>query len=321
MTVSNAFVAGINPKNFLTLTAEGLFSNFHMFTQNMELGEKDLFVVSDVNRKALQVIKRLGLPPSRCVLIRNEPIVVCPANYDPKVTTKFGKVVDVGRNFEDSTLAVPCPQTWPEESALVELPSSKAASRPILMNSNKLSFVRGELYSLRREIIHKFAIDLYGPRWDSGLFARIKTVIGELEIFIKSGLKVSTKALSLWWARHPNYLGLAENKLTTYREYRVAVALENSPDYMSEKLIDSLLAGCIPIYCGPSVADFGIPSDLVVSCRPTFADVSSGLAIAESMDYSSWSLKNREYLLDPATKNFWSPERIYTLIAKHVLSD
>ncbi len=212
------------------------------------------------------------------------------------------------------------PRTWPEESALVDLPSSKPASRPILMNSNKLSFVRGELYSLRREIIHNFAIDLYGPRWDSGLFARIKTVIGELEIFSKSGLKVSSKALIRWWARHPRYLGLAESKLTTYRQYRVAIALENSPDYMSEKLLDSLLAGCIPIYCGPSVAEFGIPTELVVSCGPTLADVSAGLAIAESMDYSSWSLKNREYLLDPATKNFWSPERIYTLVANHVLS-
>jgi hypothetical protein len=51
------------------------------------------------------------------------------------------------------------------------------------------------------------------------------------------------------------------------------------------------------------------------------ADVRAGLAIAEAMDYSRWSSKNREYLLDPDIKHFWSPERIYSLIANHVFAD
>jgi hypothetical protein len=321
MSAPIAYVAGINPKNFLTLTTHGQFLRFHTYCEKLTPGKDDFLLVCDVNQKALDLIERLEFPRRKCILIRNEPIVVCPANYDPKVTAKFGKIVDIGRVLPDSTLAVPCPQTWPEKQMLEELPSEKPASRPVLMNSNKLSFVKGELYSLRREIIHAHPIDLYGPRWDSTLMTRLRTLIGELVIFGKSGLNVSRESLRLWWARHPRYLGLADDKLATYRSHKIAIALENSPDYMSEKLIDALLAGCIPIYCGPDVSEFGIPSELVVSCRPTLADVRAGLAIAEAMDYSRWSSKNREYLLDPDIKHFWSPERIYSLIANHVFAD
>jgi hypothetical protein len=42
--------------------------------------------------------------------------------------------------------------------------------------------------------------------------------------------------------------------------------IENSPDYVSEKLFDVLVHGVVPLYVGPPLEEFGIPSSLVVQC-------------------------------------------------------
>ena len=313
-----AFVTGTNPTNFLTTSKHGIFAKFHLLTPSTEMGQSDLLIVVDANRDSLKAIKRLKLRPEHCVLIRNEPAVVCPLNYAPETVELFSKVIDIGRSLPDSTLSVPCPQTWPEDESFQWRGEVTRSEKPVLMNANKLSFIRGELYSLRRLIIHRFDIDLYGPRWGSSLLARLKTTIGELAIFLNSDLERSKIALRYWWSHHPNYKGISADKYETYRKYKIAIALENSPDYMSEKLIDALLAGCVPIYCGPDVSEYGIPQELVISCTPDLEGVQNGLEQAEKIDYPQWQSKTREYLIQTTTKRYWSPERIYLCIAEHI---
>ena len=51
------------------------------------------------------------------------------------------------------------------------------------------------------------------------------------------------------------------NKVEVMRKYKFCVAMENSvrQDYMTEKMWDGLMAGCIPIYMGSSNAPHIIP--------------------------------------------------------------
>jgi hypothetical protein len=41
--------------------------------------------------------------------------------------------------------------------------------------------------------------------------------------------------------------------------------IENDSTYVSEKLLNALVAGCIPIYSGPPLSIYGIPSEVAIN--------------------------------------------------------
>lgn len=312
------YVTGINPDTpFLGRDAEGN-SLFIRLTDESTLRPMDFLVVVDMNCDSKRVIEHHSLEPRRCILIRQEPHVVCPANYSAATISLFGKIVDVGRLRPESTLSIPCPQVWPETLPDPRSMQGRNISTPVLMNANKMSFIRGELYSLRREIIHRQAVDLYGPRWDSKGLSRIKTLGGELAICLRSFRAPTTKSLAKWFRRHPRYLGLAADKIDVYSRYKVVLAIENSREYMSEKLLDAIFAGCIPVYVGPPLDNFGIPESLVVQSEPNPGAIASAIDVAKAMDYPLWFDDAVAYLRNAKVADFWSPRRISALVSAHI---
>jgi len=62
----------------------------------------------------------------------------------------------------------------------------------------------------------------------------------------------------------------AASKIDTLRGYKFCVAIENSEDrhYVSEKVYDALVAGCVPIYFGaPNVLDYVPHADAIIDLR------------------------------------------------------
>jgi hypothetical protein len=45
---------------------------------------------------------------------------------------------------------------------------------------------------------------------------------------------------------------------------KFCIIVENSCDYVSEKIFDCFKAGVVPIYVGPSLPEFGIPAETVL---------------------------------------------------------
>ena len=76
------------------------------------------------------------------------------------------------------------------------------------------------------------------------------------------------------WSRFPKplncYKGTIEDKILTYKSYDFGFIFENSnnePGGISEKLWDSMAAGCIPIYYGaPNIGEY-IPRDCYIDYR------------------------------------------------------
>lgn len=312
------YVTGVNPDTPVLGSEVVGNSRFVRLTRDSTLRPVDFLVVVDMNRDSKRVIEHFKLEQKRCILIRQEPHVVCPANYSASTIALFGKIIDVGRVCPESTLSIPCPQVWPEALPDPGSMTSRNVSTPVLMNANKMSFIRGELYSLRRVIIHRQAVDLYGPRWDSTGLARLKTLAGELAICLRSFRKPSPKSIAKWFRRHPRYLGLAADKISVYSGYKVVLAIENSREYVSEKLLDAIFAGCIPVYVGPPLDDFGIPDALVVKSQPNPRAVASAIEIAKAMDYPAWFDEAISYLSNSKQVDFWSPKRISALVSKHI---
>jgi L-cysteine desulfidase len=61
---------------------------------------------------------------------------------------------------------------------------------------------------------------------------------------------------------------LSLDKFITANAYRIVVVLENSMDYISEKLFDAFASNAIVIYVGPRISRYGIPDAAAIQISP-----------------------------------------------------
>lgn len=139
---------------------------------------------------------------------------------------------------------------------------------------NKFSQHENSLYHLRRAAafaLHE-DLDLYGRGWESKSYV--------IKQFSRS-LFQSKGKIQEWTLRDalesvkppPNYRGELISKETKMREYKFALVIENSKDYVSEKLIEAITQGLVPVYVGPKLSDFGLPDNISVNAEPTLASI------------------------------------------------
>jgi hypothetical protein len=138
-------------------------------------------------------------------------------------------------SFDDEDIRDPVP--WNERKFLCMVTSNKHYSA--FLKTDSPSFVKAmetQLHDYRYQASHHFiqspGFDLYGRGWTS-------------------------------------YGTEIEDKLSTIRNYKFALCFENGsyPGYVTEKIIDCLVAGVIPIYMGaPDIVDY-IPPELFIDAR------------------------------------------------------
>lgn len=254
-------------------------------------------------------------PTSRKVLIRNEPEVVLPSSYSQRVCKNFDEIITLG-----TSMNFPWPQTFPDK-VFAESEKDRVPNRQVFINSNKFSFVAGELYSLRLEVISQIeSVDTFGKDWDKSKLWKVKKCLVHLKRAIMVNCDLTFNTLKFFWRKPLNLQGSPIDKLEIYRGYKVAIVIENSAEYLSEKLFDAFFGGCIPVYVGPSVELFGVPRDLVVQVGPTLNEVKRGISIAETLDYDLWKLRLETWITKEEVRNTWLADRVYTRLAMH-LSD
>lgn len=99
-----------------------------------------------------------------------------------------------------------------------------------------------------------------------------------------------------------NWGGVAfecDDKLATIRNYKFALCFENGsyPGYVTEKIIDCLVTGVIPVYRGaPDIKNY-IPSDFYIDAKEfeTFADMEKSLR-NDSWNHAHMIKKSQEWL-------------------------
>jgi hypothetical protein len=246
------------------------------------------------------------------VLVRNEPKVVRPQNHKPALLREIDFIVDVGRPPSSESIQVNWPQTW--DLSLLESPQARdliRSNRVALINANKLSFVPGELYSLRRQLVTRSGqIDTWGPGWSINPLRKFVTALKELVIAIRHGAGISATSLNGWFKRPQNYLGLSASKLQTLSSYNYSLVIENSMEFMTEKLFDSLFAGTYPIYVGPKLELFGIPGFVASQASADFDSVNRALESASKVDLASWRKMTLEWLKSEGVEKGWSSSHV-----------
>jgi hypothetical protein len=217
-------------------------------------------------------------------------------------------VIDVGR----SPLASNSGMNWPQRWTLKHLESPKIAGveridRFAVINANKMSFVEGELYSLRRQAAQKSSdIDVWGFDWDMPWFRRATKAFEELLIPLKHGFGIKPAAIKGWFKKPLSFKGSSEDKLLTMASYKYSLVIENSSEYMSEKLFDSLFAGTFPIYVGPNPVDFGIPEFVAIHSKPNINSIMKAIEQARTIDLEYWRSSVLSWLKSDGVEQAWS---------------
>lgn len=296
---------GLTADNATTLVTSAIALN-HKTVAGLD-DAPDVVVAVDWDPKCKKVIlkaNRLGIPT---VLVKNEPKVVSPGNGNPRIDSLFTMVIPVGRPHPILQF------NWPQSWNLDYFEQAERIDRVCAVSANKYSFVEGENYTLRARTYNEIdSIDVFGFGWDRSQVKNMLKLAKELQIAIASRqLSGSLGSLGAFALRPLNYLGKTDNKLETISQYRVSLVIENSAEFMSEKLFDAFLAGSMPVYVGPPLKSFGIPSSLAFEASPSVESIESAISDARSVDFNGWKKAVRTWLDRPDTRRAWDAKFVF----------
>jgi hypothetical protein len=165
----------------------------------------------------------------------------------------------------------------------------------VLIARNKFSDHPAEIYSQRVRAIRWFEnfypedFDLYGEGWDEFIFKgrlsflnlidyyfkRIGAIFSEggfLQKFFCKLAKFNRFFYIILYQNHPaypSYKGRVLSVRETLKKYKFCICFENSvfPGWVTERIFDCFLAGCIPVYLGdPNITD-KIPDNAFIDMR------------------------------------------------------
>jgi hypothetical protein len=276
-------------------------------------------VCIDYSFKFRSQLSSSGLDPKDCTLVRMEPSVVLPANFALSRRRQFGTIITAGGKPNGDSFSVHWPMIYPSDIEIAKLLGTERSDRVVLINGNKISFVKGELYSLRRVAIREVKnLDLFGTQWDSKFLVRLFIAIRSLAHTILSFRFPHLSGVFFWFRSYINSMGPVDDKLETMSRYMYALVIENSAEYMSEKLMEALFAGCIPIYVGPDPEEFGIPKDLVLWAEPNIQSIQKCLEEASSWEFADFHSRLDKFLSSPINRNLWDHEQVFGRIMEQV---
>jgi hypothetical protein len=217
--------------------------------------------------------------------------------------------------FESSA---PWPQQWPGEAINFNTRPFRV-DKIALVNGNKISLISGELYSLRRKAIMKIkSLELYGTSWDLSVSAKARHALAHLIIAIKGCYLPRISGARLYFRRYSNWKGAPSNKREVLSNYKYCLVIENSTEFLTEKIFDAFFAGCIPIYVGPDLKDFPIPGELYFQAKPNLKSINEQIVEASKIDYLSWQTRLTMWLNLDSTKLNWSAEEVNLRVIKAI---
>lgn len=306
------------PKFFFTGINSGVSKVYSGFTGLAAIAESlgysvctsleegpDLLVCVDFKQRFRRVVRKgrkLGLPT---FLVKHEPPSIVPEHRKENP----GKLFDVvlTRGVSHNTPIINIGVAWDTRFTM----NSARGERVVAIAADKWSFYPDELYSLRRQAYSSDSrIDLFGYGWGESNLRRILRLIKEIVIVIRSGIVPKLRNIAVAFNSPINYRGPIEDKHALLSSYKVALVIENDASAMSEKIVDCILAGTIPVYVGPPVSQFGIPDHLAVQSGHQLESIVESIDYALDLDSLDFQRKALEWACLDHSKSNWDSQAI-----------
>jgi hypothetical protein len=114
------------------------------------------------------------------------------------------------------------------------------------------------------------------------------------------------------------YLGEVESKDDVFKQVDVVLCFENDYYEFSEKFVDAISAGKVPLYIGPNLDYLGIPNSVYIKSEPNLCklkkilkEVDSELINSKLDAITNW----REFGLNP-----WEEENAFHVLSTQITS-
>jgi len=194
-----------------------------------------------------------------------------------------------------------------------------------LIASQKYSWVSQELYTERVRAIrwfeknHPGEFDLYGQRWDRFFFQKKLSIVNPVLNLVYRKCPWLPRR-----QRFPSARGSVAAKRDILRQYKFSICYENAsyPGWITEKILDPMFAGCVPIYQGdPGVAGF-VPKEAFIDKRQ-FADYESLYRYLKEMpptQYEAMRQAIHRFVHGEAIQAM-GPEAFTELIVREIIND
>lgn len=290
--------------------------------QTYDLGDiqsADKILFFDHQSARLDQCLKFGRKKEDLVLFLFEPEVVMPEQYRPSVWNYYGKIFTYRDDFVDGKAFVK--MRYPQGQKIIpSLPSFSERNFLVLINANKYSYVRHELYSFRRNAIRYFEkqknFTLFGFGWD-----RNNAINPQVAISALKSLKIFRYCADVMDSLAPylSYKGIIEDKYSTLAKYKFCLCFENEEKVMgwiSEKIFDCFFTGTIPIYLGAQNIDEYIPPECYIDMRKfrNFQELDSHLKTINEADFLNMQKAGQEFIRSDKFAK-WQPESVFRNIA------
>jgi hypothetical protein len=196
------------------------------------------------------------------VLLLQEPQSVLPWQYRSKTLSRFDLVIAFGP-WRAKNLGIANWVFMPYKFKQLEISQSVKRSIYISMiNAAKFSSGSSSNYGLRRKIAKRLSKEdvdfrIFGWDWNSGKLDELRRRAVALRASFRAGEKVSWgETFSTLLHRFNAYHGGIADKLEILAQSELSLIIENDSDYVTEKIFDAFSTLTVPVFVGPSFAEF-----------------------------------------------------------------
>jgi hypothetical protein len=257
------------------------------------------------NHKAqhLKRIQELNIPIENRILVMLECQAILPNMHRDEVLREYGTIFSPSplwaSSFKTHKFVYP---VLPAKYVATRLTYEKDIQVGIIQR-NLYSCVKGEMYSFRREVIRalmrrNFAFELRGFGWQKSSLSNIFQHYRLLQFQFRNRNFSNLVYIPRYFrkVRIGNAIPV-QNKLDFLKRVSVAIVIENSNDYVSEKIFDCFRTGTVPIYVGPDLNLFGIPRDAVLIAPPEIGQLMALIDKLDSIDLAEYRLRAQEFMI------------------------
>lgn len=265
-----------------------------------EGGRFDALIAVNHQPLAKQIQSRFGIGSSASALIALEPRVTSPQMYTQRVLRGYRYRYAASPIWAKSIDAIPF--RWPQNLRREESENQVHSHDATLINADKRSAVKGSLYGLRRDVVRmsssgSVSLAHFGPDWDASIQDR--TLLG-LKACAKSALSGQipqwSEALGGLSPLRGEWLGVVDSKAEAFARAPVSIVIENCADYVSEKLIDAIRFGVVPVYVGPQLHTFGLSDRIAIKAVSNAREILEAVKMTSKLQKSEVLAAGREWL-------------------------
>jgi hypothetical protein len=319
------------------LEAEGL-------TPTVDSGS-DFLVAINHNQRMYEEFIHGGGHHDRAVLIRLEPESVFPLQYKSKTTNKYGLIITPGSVLDHKTSEsfVGWPYKYnlnpaqpdisdpsllsilndPAWRNLFNLESWEARpKRMTMIAANKVSPLKNANYLMRRKLASQLplqALEVYGPLWTDKISVKIYHRLAVAMANFRQG--IFANPISIYgnlFRKYPAARGTVPNKHVVLRETQFSLVVENSNSYVSEKIIDAIINGAIPIYIGPDLRDVGLPINIAIQSTGSPKEIIEITETLDSSEIETILIAMRDFFGSSSFLDFWTERCVYQKVSAQI---